>query len=323
MKNLSVGCTLLIALVLGTFDIYAQDEEEFNVQALTPSALLRVGQYEFKSFNNLYSQTSIFDNDGQRTPIPGRPLFNDDGSVKENPDGIRETFLTSTNQFTYGLSQTVNVGLDIWINSGITTNDATSKFKIFKFEQSANSRTALSYIGPRVKFVPISDISNFSVQTILLIPIASNLQGVNTPQPFLNWDSYVWATQFFLDVTLNSKVLVFLNVDFIWSINRNSEVASFQSNRVSLPAKAFLNYFATDRLTLQFQNELNPIFQSYGPTTDRSSNGTYYYQLGAAIKFQLIPGTLEIEASNTYFLVGKNQGAGNTLNFGLRAILGK
>ncbi len=309
---------LLIILFLFPLAASAQD---FNIQSLTPSALLPTGTFEIKTFNNFYSQTHSFDADGSRVRIPGRNIFNDDGSVRATPDAIQESFLTSINQLTFGLSPNVNIGLDIWVNSGLIADENDTRFNILEFQQTANSRTALSYIGPRIKFTPVASVPNFSIQSTLLIPVANNLQGIDSPQPFINHDAYVWLNQFFLDKKIGAKTLLFFNADLMWGINRNSEVAERQSSRLAIPLRVFFNYFANDRLTLQIQNELTPVVQQFGPEGQRTSLNSHYWNAGVAAKYQLVRSKLEIEASGTQFLVGRNTGAGNTINLGLRFVL--
>ncbi len=299
-----------------------QAQEAFNVQKLTPSALLPTGKWEIKSFNSNYTQTAYFDQDGKRTDNAGGTLFFDDGTVRENAIKLRNTFFSSVNQINYGLSSKVNVGLQFWVNSGALSSSEDSRLSSINFSQTAHTRTALSYIGANIKFVPIESAPNFSYQTVFLIPIGKDLQSNFTPQPFLNWDTYTWANQFFLDISLQEKWLLFLNLDLIWQIGRNTEVKDLQGSRFTVPAKAFINYFATPKLTLLFQAEYNSIWQAFGDEGTRETQGAYYFQSGPAVKYQLIPSKLEGEISYNYFLAGNNgQGAGNSLNLGIRVLL--
>lgn len=297
-------------------------QEEFNVQNLTPSSLLPIGKWEFKSFTGYYTQTEFFNEKGRRQDAAGGPLFNDNGTIKSTPNILRSTFFTSVNQIGYGLSSKLNVGLEFWISSSALSSAETSRFSAIDFKQTANSRTALSYVGARIKFVPIQSISNFSMQSLFLIPVASDLEGHQTPQPFVNWDNYFWMNQFFLDIPLSDQWLLFLNVDLVWGISRNEAVDNLRSNRFTIPAKVFFNYFATPKLTLQLQTEYNRILQAFGDKETREVNDAYYFQLGSAVKYQLISGKLEGEIGYNYFLEGNNgQGAGNSLNLGIRVLL--
>jgi hypothetical protein len=311
--------TLVLALIVSAG---AFGQSEFNVQNLTPSALLPIGKWEIKSFNSNYTQTSSFDEKGTRVDNSGGILYNDDGSIGTEVDVLRNTFYTSVNQINYGLNSKINIGLEFWLNSSALSSSDDSRISSIMFSQTAHTRTAMSYVGARLKFVPFQSVSNFSVQSIFLIPVGGNLEGNQSIQPFVNWDNYTWMNQFFLDLPLNDRWSVFFNVDMVWGISRNKEVDAFRGNRLSIPFKGFLNYFATPRLTLLFQNEYNLILQAIGDSETREVSDAYYYQLGLSAKYQLLPSKLEGEVSYGYFLAGNNgQGAGNALSLGVRLLL--
>jgi hypothetical protein len=301
--------------------VYGQ--ENFNVQKLTPSALLPNGTWEIKVFNSNYTQSKFFNADGQKVDASGGTLYNVDGSERSNVDIVRNTFFTSVNQINYGLNSSVNIGLEVWVSAGAISEESDSRFGPSIFEQTANSRAGLSYIGARVKFVPISSVSNFSVQSIFLVPVAKDLESHQQfPRPFINWDNYTWINQFFLDVPLNDHWLLFLNVDMVWGLSRNKLVNELRGNRFTIPVKTFVNYFATPKLTILLQSEYNRIWQAFGDQEIRKAQGAFYYQLGPSVKYQLIPGKLEGEIGYNYFLAGNNgQGAGNSLNLGIRILL--
>lgn len=311
---------VLLSLVVSSL-LYGQ--ENFNVQKLTPSALLPIGKWEIKSFNSNYTQTKYFDENGKRIDASSGTLYNDNGTARSNPNIIRNTFFTSTNQINYGLSSKINVGLEFWVSSSARSSDSDSRFGSMIFKQSANSRTELSYVGARVKFVPITSVTNFSVQSAFLIPAGKDLESHQQfPRPFVNWDNYTWINQFFLDVPINDRWLLFLNLDVAWGLSRNKVVNKLRGNRLVIPMKAFVNYFATPRFTLLLQTEYNRIWQAFGDEATREAQGAYYFQLGSSAKYQLVSGKLEAEVGYNYFLAGNNgQGAGNSLNAGIRILL--
>ena len=49
--------------------------ESDNLQAYTPSILLLPGQFEVKQFNNLYTQTAFFNEDGDKVNLNERPTY--------------------------------------------------------------------------------------------------------------------------------------------------------------------------------------------------------------------------------------------------------
>ena len=310
----------LFTLVVST-SMYSQ--EDFNVQTLTPSSLLPIQKWEIKSFNSNYTQTEFFNEKGKRLDAAGGVLYNDNGTIKRIADVIRTTFFTSTNQINYGLSSKVNIGLEFSITSSAYSLSTDSRFKVMDFKQSANSRTAISNVGARIKFVPIATATNFSVQSVFLIPVAEDLESHKRfPRPFVNWDNYTWINQFFLDLPLSNQWSLFMNVDMVWGISRNKFVNEQRSNRFTMPVKGFVNYFATPRLTLLLQTEYNPIWQAFGEKKTRQREGAYYLQTGASAKYQIILGKIEAEIGYNYFLAGNNgQGAGNSLSLGVRLLL--
>jgi len=314
---------VLSIVLIGIISTVTLAQEDFNVQNLTPSTLLPTGKWEIKSFNSNYTQTEFFNEEGKREDASGGTLYNDNGTVRTNVNTTRNTFFTSVNQINYGLSSRLNIGVEFWVNASERSADSDSRFSTLNFNQSANARTGLSYVGAKIKFVPISEVNNLSIQSTFLIPIAKDLESsLQFPRPFVNWDNYTWINQFFLDVPLNDRWLLFLNLDVVWGISRNSEVHQQRSNRFTIPVKVFMNYFATSRLTFLMQTEYNEIWQAFGDEINREKKSAYYFQLGPSIKYQLIPGKLESEVGYNYFLAGNNgQGAGNSINLGLRILL--
>lgn len=317
MKYFAFSTLFCLVCVIG----YAQ--EGFNVQTLTPSSLLPSGKWEFKSFNSNYTQTAYFNEIGQKEDTPAGVLYFDDGTIQSSPETIRSTFFTSINQFNYGLNSKINIGFEIWINASAKTSDAVSRFKAIDFSQTANTRTVVSYLGTKIKLVPIPSKSNFSVQSIFLIPVSKDLESHQRfPRPFINWDNYTWLNQFFIDLPINDHWLVFLNLDLLWGLSRNSTVNTLRGNRFTIPVKVLFNYFANSRLTFLLQAEYNRIWQAFGDKETRQIQGAYYIQSGPSIKYQLISSRLEGEIAYSYFLAGNNgQGAGNSLSFGIRILL--
>ena len=252
----------------------------------------------------------------------GGVLYFDDGSIRTTANVLRNTFYTSTNQVNYGLNSSVNIGLEFWVSSSALSSSEDSRLSSINFNQTAHTRTAVSYIGAKLKFIPIQSISNFSMQSSFLIPIGKDLESHQTTQPFVNWDNYTWMNQFFLDIPLADKWLLFANIDVVWGISRNADLKTLRGNRFTIPVKALLNYFASPRMTILMQTEYNRIWQAFGDKETRQVQGAYYFQLGPSVKYQLIDSKLESEFSYGYFLSGNNgQGAGNSLSLGIRLLL--
>jgi len=268
-----------------------------STQEYTPSVLYNKGQWEFKMFNNLYTQTKGFDSDGNKTDF-----------------GSRSNFLTSINQFLFGVNSSINVGADIWINS-VRINDSTqdSPFNILKFEQSPNTRTTVGYVGPKIKLIPFKKLSQLSFQTTFLIPTSSDMEGNMNGRPFLARDSYISITQIFYDYSISNKFQLFFQVSPWIYIDKDKPEENNSRVSVASPASIFLSYFPTQRYTVFVQQEFWPNYGGTGITS-------WFRQEGVGMKVQIIEGILEAEASYTRFSHGRNSGAGQTFNFGLRLI---
>lgn len=263
---------------------------EFSLQSYTPSTLLRPGQIEVKVFNNLYTQTSFFNEDRDEIDQGGRSSFF---------SGITTAF--------YGLTPNVNIGLDIYVRSVRNDNDDSSPFALFKFDSDQNSRTALTQVGPKLKVSPFKSLRSLSFQTTVLFPLASNLDGGDTSenQPFLDFDGIQWFNQVFYDRSLSDNTLIYLEGGFFARFD--SEFEDFFT-----PLKAIFSYFPTQSTTLYIPTEFTSFWQ------DGSVNG-YYAQFGLGAKYQLTS-NFEIEGLLTDFSFGKSQGAGQTFNLGFRFI---
>lgn len=266
-----------------------------NIQNITPAVLMQKGQFEFKLFSNLYTQTKGFDSEGNR--------FNAGG---------RATYFTQINQFLFGWNNRINFGFDVWTKSVRTGAESENPLNIFYFQNDANNRSAVSGIGPKIKITPFSKIKRLSIQSTYLIPIAKDMQGRFNGRPFLSNDAHLWLTQFFYDVPISAKFQLFFQSAAWLYVNR---VGHPDGGGVQFanPVSVFFSYFPNNRITLYYQNEFWPNFGS-------NFIDSYFRQEGAGFKYQIIPGLLEGEFLFTNFFAGKNAGAGKTYNFGLRII---
>ncbi|MEM6524508.1 MAG: hypothetical protein AAGF85_08440 [Bacteroidota bacterium] len=273
-------------------------ENPSNVQKYTPSVLLEKGTWELNSFYNLYTQT-------QRRDI--------DGNDVELAD--RETFLNVMYQFTYGssTSRKLNIGLDVWVSRALYDPDRGSPFKVLLFDEGRFSRTAVTGIGPRVRYVPFNSLTGFSIQSTFLFPVASDLE---TPD-FTGHDRFTWFTQFFYDMRLSNQWRLFLETDFLYRIDRDGSRPNF----FRIPFSAFLSYFLSDQKTTFF------LFTQYAPRFTNRMNSVderfgldgWFTQLGIGGKYQLTS-RLGLEVSYANFIASRQDGGGYALNLGLRYI---
>ncbi|MBI3520370.1 MAG: DUF547 domain-containing protein [Bacteroidetes bacterium] len=264
-----------------------------STQDYTPSVLYKKGQWEYKFFNNLYSQTKGYNINGNKVKYSSR------GS-----------YFSSVNQILIGVNSRLNLGVDFWVKSVRIDDTASSPFKLLSFENSPNTRTTLTNMGPKIKFQPIKKLIHLSVQSTFLFPIAKDQEGKLNGKPYLSADSYILITQIFYDQAIGKKLQLFFQLA-PWIYIKQKPITNRYS--VSSPADIFLSFFPSKRLTIYFQEEFWPNYGSKGIDS-------WFRQEGIGAKFQIIKGKLEMEISHTRFSMGKSVGAGATYNFGLRFI---
>ena len=286
---------VLLIMIFGLpLVVYAQR----NLQNFTPSSLLGQGNWEFKSFQNVYYQTKSF----------GDMPFT---KVEDN-NGQSSLFFTGINQFLFGLTPQLNVGLDAWISHVSVTDNLSS---------ASRSRWGLSGLGPKIKIAPVRQLPNLSLQSTFLFPVTRDLEGrsPNAADPFLflAFDRYLWLNQFFYDQSLGEQWQLFLQTAFWYSIVRDSFV---DQNFLDTQFNVFLSYFPSSRWTVYGMVEYFPRHYDFDSQMARFFN-IYFAQGGVGIKYQLISNLLELEALYTNFFMGsEGNGAGQTFNIGFRLI---
>ncbi|MDQ3049439.1 MAG: DUF547 domain-containing protein [Bacteroidota bacterium] len=264
-----------------------------NIQVYTPSVLLKRNQWEYKLFNNLYSQIEGFDKDGNKINYHAR-----------------SNYFTSINQFLIGITPRLSIGADVWIKSVRIDSETSSPFAVLKFENTPNSRTAISSFGPKIKIAPFKKLTHLSIQSTFLIPVSKDQEGLSNGKPYLSADRYFLITQFYYDHAIGNKFQLFFQLAPWISVNKSFETKSLN---LATPLAVFLSWFPTKRVSVYIQNEFWPSYSEKGISS-------WFRQEGVGLKFQLIPGLLETEVLYTKFTMGKNAGAGQTFNFGVRII---
>ena len=286
--------TKIIAIVfLFVFSIektYSQndiDTSKSNIQTYTPSKLLNKGQWDIKFFNNLYTETEA--------------KFN---GVKA--DKARETYFTSTIDIFTGVSENnrLNIGLLLEYRSNtIAGNSATS---VFSFSNDLNSRNGLSSFAPALKWQPLENIGNFSLQSAFHIPLIENESDVNGV--FLDQTAYMFQNRFFYDYTLPSgKWQLFTELSTEYNFGNDD---SFANNTFVLAPGLFMSYFPSDKSTIL------GYIQHYQRMGDFTQNFT---TLGFGGKYQITE-ILNLEILYGKFIRGNNTGLGQSFNIGLRAL---
>lgn len=283
---------LTVYLGLISLGLTAQDNEQTAgsvIQTLTPSKLIGKGQYDLKWFNNLYTQTESTFTDGAEP---------------------RETFFTSTLEAYTGIGENRrwNLGVILEFRSNVIAD--RSALEVFQFDgERATARSGFTSIAPSVKFVPLKNVNNFSIQSSFFIPLVDNEveEGV-----FLDQDGFIWQNRFFYDYTFAGgdwQLFTELNSE----LNFGDKDASFANNSLRLTPGIFLSYFPSSKFTV---HALAQHSQLIDLGSDFSQDFT---ALGGGLKYQLTQ-ELNVEALYTNFVRGNDTGLGETFNIGLRAV---
>ncbi len=269
-----------------------------NLQLFTPSALFNRGEFEVNVFNSIYSQQHIRDEAGELVSL-----------------GQTQNFFTSMIMLTTGLSKKsrFNVGLDLFISKARTVAGEKSALNIFSNSDALFNKTLISYIAPRIKFVPLKSLPRFSVQSALWIPISDKLES----EGFVAHNRYTWFTQFFFDKSIGDNFQIFLEASLLYQFNRPT-VQRYDFFRT--PLSAFLSYFPTSKSTVFAFAQYSPRFETVNRMGQEEFDLTQsFIQIGIGGKYQ-ITNNLGVEVSYSDFAFSRSEGAGHTLNLGLRYI---
>ncbi|MDP5082196.1 MAG: hypothetical protein NWP87_06015, partial [Winogradskyella sp.] len=176
--------SILVIALMTTFVGFSQEqdtEEKSVIQEYTPSKLLDKGQWDIKWFNNLYTQTESTFSEGREA---------------------RQTFFTSTIDVFTGISEEskLNVGLILEFRSNVI--DDRYPLEVFQFDgETGTARSGFTSFAPAIKFNPLKNVSNFTIQTAFHIPLVDNEveDGV-----FLDQKGFIFQNRFFYDYTFPS-----------------------------------------------------------------------------------------------------------------------
>ncbi|WP_299118725.1 hypothetical protein [uncultured Tenacibaculum sp.] len=289
MKN-NIKSILLVFLFIG-FSSYAQEEEKendkSNIQTYTPSKLLNKGQWDIKWFNNLYTETKFADANGN--------------SVNK----ARDNFFTSTIEAFTGISDNNRINIGAIVEFRSNTIGGRQALSVFSLDDTNTDRKGITSIAPSVKFQPLKNVANFSIQSAIHIPLVSNEteNGI-----FLDQTAWSFQNRFFYDYTFasgNWQLFTELNTEYNFGDDQ-----SFANNTFLLVPGVFLSYFPSGKSTvLGFVQHA----ERFGDFTQD------YTALGFGGKYQLSK-VLNLEVLYSNFVRGNNNGLGQSFNLGLRAL---
>ena len=284
---LIISFLLLVQFVNGQKETSSKSFQDY-----TPSVLINKGQTEFKMYNSLYTQTQFFD----------------EGGAKQD-EGGRSTFFTSIAEYNYGVSSRVTLGGEMWFRSVYKGGPNTSATNVLTFSTSEKSRTGINLAGLKVRFNPIKKWQRFSFQSALLLSVISDPQSEKLDRPFLDNNRHLWISKFLYDKKISSKVQLFAQLSTWVSIDKN---LADENMGIAVPVDLFVSYFPTKKMTIYLQNQ-------FWPSLGGEGLSCYFVQEGLGLKYQ-ISRSIELETSYTMFVIGKDTGAGQTFNLGLRIL---
>ncbi|MFY9243347.1 MAG: hypothetical protein WAO74_09990 [Polaribacter sp.] len=298
MRN-NVKQIVFASLLLISIHVFAQEEDnsKSNIQTYTPSKLLNKDQWDIKFFNNLYTETSA--------------TFN--GIKADKP---RENYFTSTIEIFKGISENSRFNVGLIIETRSNTINGRNAFSVFSFD----GRAGITSIAPSIKWQPIENIGNFSVQSTINIPLVKQetVDGI-----FLDEAAWNFQNRLFYDYTLPSgkwQLFTELNTQYFFGKDENAVFdaqgrkttleGSFASGTFILNPGIFMSYFPSEKSTIL----------GFIQHTNRFGNFTQdFTALGFGGKYQLT-NTLNLEALYSKFVRGNNTGLGQSFNIGLRAL---
>ncbi len=262
----------------------------YRLQLFTPSSMLLWGQAEAKIYQQVYSQTHYFDAQGHPQPQNGR-----------------STYYTGIASLMLGFKPWFNFGAEVWLRSVRLDAENSSPFQVLSFQSGPNSRSALSAIGPKLKFQPFKRLNGFAVQTSLLIPVGKDMEANNRAQPYLATENLQWWTQCYYTHRLSQRWQLFGEVDAYAAINTGGREQT-QASSFALPTSLYINYFPTSRITVYAFNQVWPTIS------------TVWFQAGVGGKMR-ISQRLDLDFMYGRFLAGINvAGQANAFNLGIRCV---
>ncbi|WP_299228359.1 hypothetical protein [uncultured Psychroserpens sp.] len=298
MKKI-IALTTMLCFTLFGFSQDDTEEQKSVIQEYTPSKLLEKGQWDIKWFNNLYTQTESTFSDGKEP---------------------RQTFFTSTIDVFTGISNSnrFNVGLLVEFRSNVVSD--RNALDVFSFDgERGTARSGFTSFAPAIKFNPLKNVSNFTIQTAFHIPL---IDQETEDSVFLDQKGFIFQNRFFYDYTFPSgdwQIFTELNTEYNFGkkaeqdANFDTVEGSFANNSLLLTPGVFLSYFPSQKFTIlalvQHQQRIDT-----GNDFEQD-----FTAVGGGAKYQLTK-VLNIETLYTNFVRGNNTGLGQTFNIGLRAL---
>jgi hypothetical protein len=275
---------------------------KINLQTYTAGTLLDKGRCDITLFNSLYTQTKS-------------------NWLGVDYSGSRESFYTTLIQATLGTSKNkrINLGFDVSFRGSAKRQDKRfgTLFDVFSFKNNDSTRVGISSLGPRLKWIPFSGNTNFSIQSTFTVPTTRFNEGKNDPTgnlSWLDWSRFTSWNQLFYTYN-RGKFQLFAEADILARIRTSKS----QITHVDLPVTLIGSFFPTSKWTVyaigqhntRYTCNINPML-----TTDFVIPMNFSL-LGLGLKYQLVS-NITLELLYTNFVRGVNTGLGETFNFGIK-----
>jgi hypothetical protein len=261
-------------------------EQATNESRYIVSSTIPKGSVELKIFNNLYSQKT----------------------GPEDNLSDRSSFFTTILSAMYGLSNRFNIGINTRFRKVRNNALPSSPFSIFGSGENGSSRSGLTAFGPQIRYAPVPNWTNFSIQSSFVFPIGVDLAGSET-LPYIDWTGATWNTQFFNDFSIGTKFSLFTELAIL--LEDIGSAGNGHVNRLSTPITGIFSFTPSTKLTVYTLAGFSPYWQS---------DFDYFYQYGIGSKYQFTP-NVEIELLYTDFtneFLSNTGGQAETINIGFR-----
>ncbi|WP_320241128.1 transporter [Tenacibaculum sp. 1B UA] len=194
----------------------------------------------------------------------------------------------------------INVGAIVEFRSN--TIGGRQALSVFSLKDNPNiERKGITSIAPAIKFQPLKNVGNFSVQSAIHIPLVSNETEKDV---FLDQTAWTFQNRFFYDYTFSSgkwQLFTELNTEYNFG-----DEDSFANNTFLLAPGIFFSYFPNEKSTVLAFTQHS---QRFGDFTQD------YTALGLGGKYQLTS-VLNLEVLYSNFVRGNNNGLGQSFNVG-------
>lgn len=220
-------------------------------------------------------------------------FFDEDGNRTDQ--GARSTWYTGTASLRWGWREGWNPGIEL------TVRHVKDRTRLPDFD----SRSGLTAVTPNLQLLPSARVPSVTVRTGLRIPLRSDLEG-DAREPFLDFEDPAWTLQLLHDRIVGPGLRLYLEAGSFLRI-------AGDDSQLTTPLKAIVNLEPGERWTLYVPLEVSPDWWGDG-------GGDYFTQAGIGGKLRPADGSAEVEVLWTAFPMGRNAGAGQTFNLGVRFV---